>query len=165
MKTNLIMDFKVDKKNKKILVKRQFEAPLKKVWKAWTNSEILDQWWAPKPWKVKTKKMEFRKGGSWLCIMEGPKGEEHWGRIDYTSVNPLKSFSGIDSFSDKKGNINTNLPQAKWKIDFSELQDTTMVTIETTYDTPADLEKIMKMGFEEGFTKALENLDKLLNLR
>ena len=49
------MNFVVDKENNKVNVSREFAAPISKVWPAWTQSLILDQWWAPKPWKAKTK--------------------------------------------------------------------------------------------------------------
>ncbi|MDZ7624970.1 MAG: SRPBCC domain-containing protein [Ignavibacteriaceae bacterium] len=62
------MDFIVDKQNNKVKVTREFAAPLSKVWAAWTQSELLDQWWAPKPWKAKTKEMEFKEGGHWLYV-------------------------------------------------------------------------------------------------
>ena len=55
-----------DVANNKMTVVRQFDAPVEQVWRAWTESELLDQWWAPLPWKAKTKKMDFREGGSWL---------------------------------------------------------------------------------------------------
>ncbi|HYG14458.1 MAG TPA: SRPBCC domain-containing protein, partial [Bacteroidia bacterium] len=77
MKNNLLMDFNVDKANRKIKVTREFAAPLSQVWEAWTNSQVLDQWWAPKPWKAKTKTMNFTEGGYWLYAMVGPEGEEH----------------------------------------------------------------------------------------
>jgi uncharacterized protein YndB with AHSA1/START domain len=60
MKSDLFMEFTVDKANSKVSVKREFAAPLQDVWAAWTESELLDQWWAPKPWKAKTKIMDFR---------------------------------------------------------------------------------------------------------
>jgi uncharacterized protein YndB with AHSA1/START domain len=50
------MNFVVDKQNNKVKVTREFAAPLSKVWAAWTQSELLDQWWAPKPWKAKQRK-------------------------------------------------------------------------------------------------------------
>ena len=52
-----------DLPNKKITVTRHFNAPLDQVWKAWTESELLDQWWAPKPFKAETKFMDFKVGG------------------------------------------------------------------------------------------------------
>ncbi|RPI65216.1 MAG: SRPBCC domain-containing protein, partial [Ignavibacteriales bacterium] len=104
------MEFNKDLKNKKIYVKREFNASPEDVWNAWTNSELLDQWWAPKPWKAKTKSMDFREGGSWLYAMVGPDGTENFARVDYEKINPYKSFAGYDSFCDKKGNINTEPP-------------------------------------------------------
>ena len=56
MTTNLAFDFSIDRENKTIKVKREFAAELPLVWDAYTKSEILDQWWAPKPWKARTKK-------------------------------------------------------------------------------------------------------------
>lgn len=155
------MDFSVDKENKKIKVKREFAAPLSKVWAAWTERELLDQWWAPQPWKARTKKMDFKEGGRWIYTMTGPEGEEHWALADFKSITPLKSFSVLDAFCDENGNINTNLPRSVWIVEFSETQASTLVSIEIKYDSLNDLEKYIEMGFKEGFTAALENLDEI----
>lgn len=163
MKSNLMMDFSVDKENKTIHVKREFAAPLSKVWAAWTQSEILDQWWAPKPWKARTKTMDFTEGGYWLYAMIGPDGSEHWSRADFKSIQPQQSFSGLDAFCDAEGNINKDLPRSLWTNQFSNAStDSTMVNIEIKYDKLEDLEKIIEMGFKEGFTAGMENLDQLL---
>ena len=63
------VDFSIDRENKTITVKREFEAELPLVWDAYTQSEILDQWWAPRPWKARTKTMGFQEGLS--LAMEG----------------------------------------------------------------------------------------------
>src|SRR5688572_18009557 len=115
MKSSLLMNFTVDKKNNKLLVEREFAAPLSNVWASFTQSELLDQWWAPKPWQARTKSMDFREGGFWLYAMVGPEGEEHWGRMDYKTINPQKSFSAQDSFVDPEGKINPDLPRANFK--------------------------------------------------
>lgn len=161
MKQSLLMDFSVDKGNKKVKVEREFAAPLENVWAAWTQSEILDQWWAPKPYKTETKSMDFREGGSWLYAMIGPDGSTHLCRNDYKSINPLKSFSGLDAFCNADWTINTDLPRSFWNVSFSENSHSTLVSIEVGYEELADLEKIIEMGFREGFTAAMENLDAL----
>ncbi|MDB5149731.1 MAG: hypothetical protein JWQ57_3751, partial [Mucilaginibacter sp.] len=61
--TNNEAVFTKDLQNKKINVVRTFNAPLNLVWQAWTESDILDQWWAPKPYRAETKLMDFREGG------------------------------------------------------------------------------------------------------
>lgn len=162
MKQALLMNFLVDKENKQVKVEREFDAPLNLVWAAWTQSEILDQWWAPKPWKTETKEMNFAEGGYWLYAMKGPEGEVHWCRNDYETINPLKSFSGFDAFCDEEGNINPDFPRSKWTNAFAENNGSTTVTVLVSYDQLSDLEKIIEMGFKEGFTAALENLDEWL---
>ena len=161
MKTNLLINFSVDKENKKINVERAFAAPIDKVWSAWTKSEILDQWWAPKPWKARTKSMDFKEGGSWLYAMVGPEGEEHWARADYQKISPLKSFSAKDAFCDEDGNINDALPGSTWHNEFKEESDTTVVHVELTFKELSDLEANLQMGFKEGFLSAFENLDEI----
>lgn len=163
MKSSLVMNFSVDKEKKTINVEREFAAPLPKVWEAWTKSDILDQWWAPKPWKTRTKSMDFREGGKWQYAMVGPNDETHWCMVDYKTIKPQKSFSGLDAFCDVNGNLNTEMPRMNWKVDFNPTGDSTLVHINITFDDLNDLEKIIEMGFKEGFTSAMENLDELYN--
>ena len=59
----LQFDFIVDKSTNTVLVTREFDAELPLVWDAFTSKEILDQWWAPKPFESKTKVMNFEVGG------------------------------------------------------------------------------------------------------
>ncbi|MGN7886524.1 SRPBCC family protein [Dyadobacter sp. 22481] len=162
MKTSLVMNFSVDKENNRINVEREFAAPVAKVWAAWTQSELLDQWWAPRPWKARTKSMDFREGGTWLYAMVGPEGEEHWAKLDYKTINPQKSFSGIDAFCDENGKLNEEFARSTWTNTFTEADGSTTVSVVIQYDKYEDIEQIMQMGFKEGFTMALGNLDELL---
>jgi len=158
----LLFDFSVDRKNKTIHVKREFAAQLGLVWDAWTKPELLDLWWAPKPYQTKTKSLDFKEGGYWLYAMVGPEGDVHWCRADYKEIHPLESFSALDAFCDEKGNINQDFPRSFWTNSFNENEDSTTVDITIKYDELADLEKIIEMGFKEGFTMALENLDQYI---
>jgi uncharacterized glyoxalase superfamily protein PhnB/uncharacterized protein YndB with AHSA1/START domain len=162
MRRNLKFDFAVNKKDNTINVKREFAANLELVWQAWTNPEILDQWWAPKPYRTITKSMDFREGGMWLYAMISPQDEKHWCKNDYHKIQYQKNFSGLDAFCDENGTVNTNMPRTLWKNTFSENAATTTVTIVAKYENLADLEKIIEMGFKEGFTMALENLDQYI---
>ena len=163
MKANLLMNFTVDKAAKKLKIEREFAAPLANVWAAWTQSDLLDQWWAPRPWKTETRSMDFNPGGVWIYAMVGPGGEKHWCRNDYESITPLKNFSGRDAFCDDKANINESMPQSFWENEFSEAAEGTLVRIAVSYKELADLEKILEMGMQQGLTSALENLDELLD--
>lgn len=163
MKQALLMNFVVDKDNNKIKVEREFDAPLEMVWAAWTDSEILDEWWAPKPYKAETKFMDFRVGGYWLYAMVSPEGEKHWCRADYQAINPMQSYSLLDAFCDENGNINVAFPRMQWNNSFVEEDESTVVYIEINFDKPEDLEKVIEMGLKEGFTACMENLDHWLS--
>jgi uncharacterized protein YndB with AHSA1/START domain len=155
------MNFTVDKENSTVNVKREFNAPLADVWSAWTQPEILDQWWAPAPWKARTKKMDFKEGGRRLYAMVGPEGEEHWAIADFTSITPKSNFKYLDAFSDSEGNLNKDFPRSDWNVNFSEQGNSTIVDIVIKHEKLSDLEKIIEMGFKEGFTIAMEGLDEI----
>ena len=75
MKQTLHFDFLVDKKKNTITVRREFAANRQLVWDCYTKSELLDQWFAPKPFTTKTKSMEFNDGGHWIYAMIDPDGK------------------------------------------------------------------------------------------
>ena len=162
MNSNLQFDFIINKENKTVNIQREFAANLDLVWDAWTKPELLDLWWAPKPYQTKTKSMDFREGGRWLYAMISPAGEKHWCINDYKKIVPKKMYAGLDAFSDENGVINEEMPRTEWTNTFSENTTTTMVSIVAKYDSLADLEKIIALGFKEGLTMALQNLDQYL---
>jgi uncharacterized protein YndB with AHSA1/START domain len=151
-----------DVADKKIRVTREFEASPEKVWNAWTRRELLDQWWAPRPWKANTVSMDFREGGRWFYYMEGPDGSRHYCICDYQSIVKNKSYSGLDAFCDESQNLNTEFPRMQWTVEFNRTEPGTRVEVEISFSSVADLEKIIEMGFKEGFAAAHTNLDELL---
>ena len=157
--------FSKDLEKGNLTVVRAFDAPLEQVWKAWTTGGILDQWWAPKPYKAETKTMDFREGGRWLYCMVGPTGDRHWCRVDYKTIEPLRSITDKAMFCDEEGKENPDLPVMNWNKQFKRTGNATTVTIDITFDRVADMEAILKMGFQEGFTMGLGNLDEYLGSR
>lgn len=162
MTTNKQVSISKDLENKKLLIVREFDAPVDRVWRAWTEKDLLDTWWAPKPWKAKTKTMDFREGGFWLYCMIGPDGTQTWARVDFKTISNNKSFTAVDYFCDEKGNKNEDLPTMQWKNEFNPSKAGTKVTVEITFPNEGALKTILEMGFEEGFKAALGNLDELL---
>jgi uncharacterized protein YndB with AHSA1/START domain len=154
--------YTVDSDKKQIKVVREFDGTVEKVWKAWTDPKILDKWWAPKPWKANTKSMDLREGGKWLYYMEGPDGSKQHCGMNYEAIVPNKMFQGKDFFCDEKGNPNNELPTMHWKVSFNKSANGTRVEIDITFNSEADLNTIVQMGFKEGFAAAHSNLDELL---
>jgi uncharacterized protein YndB with AHSA1/START domain len=154
-----------DLANKKITITKHFDAKVDDVWQAWTKKEILDKWWAPHPWRSETNKMEFQEGGSWQYAMVGPENERHHGKFQYLKIRAPKSYEGVDSFTDERGFINPELPQAQWKVEFKSAGAGTDVKITVTPKSEGALEKFLEMRFEEGFKQALGNLDDYFETR
>lgn len=147
-----------------ITVSKLFNAPLQRVWDAYTNAEKLDQWWAPLPYKNETKTMDFREGGKWHYSMISPEGEKHWCLAFYDVINSLQNFEVRDSFCNEEGEPNNSVPSMKWNNNFkSETDVTTLLTVTIKFATVQDLETIVSMGFEVGFTMGLNQLEELLN--
>lgn len=165
MSMSLFSDFTVDKQNNTIDIKREFAADRLTVWDCYTKSELLDQWWMPMPWKSKTKSMDFREGGKWHYAAVGPKGEEHWSITSYLKIESQKMFLANDAFGDADGTINVQMPQSKWTMNFSDMGDNTLVHGIMQFPDLAQLEQTIAMGFKEGLTMAMENLDAMLAKR
>ncbi|NBA84569.1 SRPBCC domain-containing protein [Emticicia sp. CRIBPO] len=161
MNSSLLFNFKVDKSTNTVFVDKEFDAELSLVWDAFTKPEILDQWWAPKPFISKTKYMDFRVGGKRFYAMVNPEGTEiGWQIFNYTSVTPKSNFKCLSSFTDK--DETPILPATNWDLAFSERNRITKVCISIYFESLEELEKMTEMGFKEGFTATLNELNELL---
>ncbi|MGH9946763.1 MAG: SRPBCC family protein [Pyrinomonadaceae bacterium] len=154
------MDFIVDKETKTVSITKEFAADRDLVWDAYTKAELLDQWWAPKPFMSRTKAMDFEVGGRRFYAMVTPEGAERWAVQKYTSINPKTNFKFFNTFADKDENV--ELPGSDWDLNFSEQDGTTKVSISIYNESLERLERMIEMGFQEGFTMTLNYLEELL---
>ena len=160
MKNDLLFDFTVDKAAKTVFITREFDAELSLVWDAFTKPEILDQWTAPAPFVSKTKYLNFEVGGKRFYAMVSPEGQERWIIQEYTSISPKTNFKLYNAFADK--DENPELPGSEWDYNFSEQNGITKVNISIFNESLTRLEKMIELGFKEGFTLTLKNLENLL---
>ncbi|KQS36003.1 SRPBCC domain-containing protein [Pedobacter sp. Leaf194] len=162
MKNKLLFDFTVDKKTKTVVINREFDAELDLVWDAFTKANLLDQWVAPKPWKAKTKYMNFEVGGKRFYAMVSPEGHERWSIQEYTSITPKTNFKMLNAFADE--NERPELPGSEWNYNFAEQDGITSINLTIYNESLERLERMIDMGFKEGFTASVENLEKLLSV-
>jgi uncharacterized protein YndB with AHSA1/START domain len=160
MTNNLVFDFTVDKAAKTVYITREFDADLSLVWDAFTKAELLDQWVAPKPYRSVTKAMDFKVGGRRFYAMVSPEGHERWSVQKYTSITPKTNFKTFNAFADKDENL--ELPGSEWDYNFSEQDGRTIVNIRIYNESLARMEKMIEMGFTEGFKMSMVNLEDLL---
>ncbi len=163
MNNNLLSDFIVDKESKTVIITREFDAGLSLVWDAFTKPELLDQWVAPKPYMSRTKFMDFKVGGRRFYAMVSPEGIERWAIQKYTSISPKTNFKMFNTIADK--DENPELPGSEWDYTFSEQDGKTTVRITIYNESLARMEKLIEMGFKEGFAMSMTNLENLLASR
>ena len=160
MTNHLLFDFTVDKAAKTVSITREFAAELSLVWDAFTKPEILDQWTAPAPLTAKTKYMNFEVGGRRFYAMVSPDGQERWAIQTYTSITPKTNFKLNNAFADQ--DENPELPGSEWDYSFSEQNGITKVSITIYNESFERMERMIEMGFQGGFTMALNSLEELL---
>jgi uncharacterized protein YndB with AHSA1/START domain len=154
------MDSIVDKQTKTVSITKEFAFERSLVWDAYTKPELLDQWWAPKPFASRTKVMDFRVGGRRFYAMVSPEGAERWVVQKYTSITPKTNFKLFNAFADE--NENLELPGSDWDLNFSEQEGTTKVSISIYNESLERLERMVELGFVEGTKMQLKNLEELL---
>lgn len=156
--------FDIDRNRHTITVTTKYEAPIEQVWAAWTQSDILDQWWAPHPWKVETKEMNFVPNGRWLYAMVSPEGEKIWSLLEYIEISANHSFVAKDAFCDESGIISYNVhPGSKWHNILEYSQGWTTVTNTISFESADAMDDILNMGFREGYQMGLNNLENYLS--
>jgi len=155
--------FNQDFRAKSIYVMKIYHAKSAKVWDYFTKPELLDLWWAPKPWVCETDTLNFEEGGVWLYSMNGPEGEKIFSLVKYGEINEHRSFDGVDAFCDADGNVDTKFPQTQWLIGFTGTEEGTKVSVNIHFQSEDDMKKQLEMGFEEGFKMGLNQLEDIFN--
>ena len=98
--------------------------------------------------------------GRRFYAMIGPEGQEHYAIQKYTSITPKSNFKYLNAFADK--DENAFLPGSDWDLNFKEYNGITKVSITIYNDSLERMEKMIEMGFKEGFTATLNDLEILL---
>lgn len=152
------------------VMERIFQAPRELVFKAFTTSEHLSRWFAPRGWEVPVSNMDFRIGGSWhFCMKCVDKsqgdfyGMEAWSKAVYNEIVAPEKIVYTDYFTDAEGNVADGMPSGTVTLIFVEVEGKTRVISSTNYPTTEDLSKVIGMGMEQGATETWDRLAELLD--
>ena len=164
-------------RSKELVITREFDAPRERVWKAWTDPELLKRWWGPEQFTAPSIKIDLRVGGKYVFAMQGPPGSE-WDKVMYSGgifeqIVPNEKLVLTDYFSDENGN---KLPPADLgqAADFPSEQKVTVLfedlakgrtRLSVIYPMPDDeaqYQAILKSGMKEGWESSLNKLERAL---
>ena len=161
MTNNFVFESDLDAKT--IHIVREFNAPIEKVWKAFTDPDVLEKWIAPKPWTAETKIWDFTVGGISLYAMVSPEGQKHWVYAEFTAIENGSAISTTGMFCDGEGNPVTDGPKSSRDTKFSSIEgNRTKVDSVITFDDEATIKWFVEGGFKEGTTMTFIQLDELL---
>lgn len=159
-----------DSENKTLVIEREFDGSVDKVWKAYADKETFEKWWGPEGWETTTKEFNFVSGGrvhyGMKCVDEQQGewfGQTSWGLMALESVEDGKSFTYKDYFSDENGVLNQELPVLTITNEFVDLGDgRSKLVSRSVADNAEQIEELIKMGMLEGFSSQLTKLDAML---
>lgn len=139
---------------------RLIRAPRMLLWRAWTEPELLMQWFCPLPWKVVRAQMDVRPGGTSLFVMRGPEGQEFPNPGVYLQVDPGRRLVATDAFTDAWTPSERAFMVAD--IRFDDEAGGTRYTAQAHHWTLEAKAEHEKMGFHEGWGKATDQLEALV---
>lgn len=85
-------------------ITRSFNAPVKRVWQAWTEADPLKQWWGPTGFTAPVANVDFREGGTSLVCMRSPDGHNMHNLWTYQTIEPMQRLEFTQYWSDPNGN-------------------------------------------------------------
>ena len=148
---------------KKIYLSREFNAPIDKVWQAFTVPELLAKWVAPKPWKVEDQTWDFAVGGVSKYAMVSPEGQVHWMYDEFTAIESGSRIATTGMFCDAEGNPNKDGSKSYTETKFFAIEGN-RTRIETThiFDSEDTIKWFVEGGFKEGTAATYAQLDEVL---
>lgn len=146
--------------DRELVLTRIIDAPREKVYRAWTEANLLKQWFAPLPFTTPMAELDVRAGGANTIVMRGPDGTEFPNKGVYLEVVPNERLVFTDAFT--KAWEPSEKPFFTCVLTFEDVGGKTRYTARARHWTVADREAHEKMGFHEGWGQCTDQLAKLV---
>ncbi len=145
---------------RELVLTRIIDAPREKLFKAWTDPELVKQWFAPLPWTTSAAELDVRPGGTAMVVMRDPDGNEYPNPGVYLEVVENERLVFTDAFT--KAWEPSEKPFMTAIVTFEDIGGKTRYTARARHWTVADREAHEKMGFHEGWGQCADQLAALV---
>ncbi|WP_034302441.1 SRPBCC family protein [Herbaspirillum sp. RV1423] len=145
--------------DRELVLTRLLDAPRANVYRAWTEPELLKQWFAPAPWTTPTVETDVRPGGASLIVMRGPDGDEFPNRGVYLEVVKDEKLVFTDAYTIAWAP--SEKPFITVILTFADEDGKTRYTARVRHWSSTDREAHEKMGFHEGWGLCAMQLEAL----
>ena len=142
-----------------LVLTRIIDAPRDKVYRCWTDPELVKQWFAPRPWTTSEVRMDVRPGGSSHVVMRDPDGNDYPNPGLFLEVVPNEKLVFTDAFTSAWQP--SEKPFMVVILTFEDEGGKTKYTAVARHWTVADREAHEKMGFHEGWGQCASQLEEL----
>jgi uncharacterized protein YndB with AHSA1/START domain len=146
--------------DRELVLARLIDAPREKLFRAWTDPELLKQWFAPLPYTTPVAELDVRPGGASLVVMRGPDGVDMPNRGVYLEVAKNERLVFTDAYA--KAWEPSAKPFMTVILTFENEGGKTRYTARVRHWTVADREAHEKMGFHEGWGICADQLAALV---
>lgn len=143
-----------------LVLTRLIDAPRSKLYRAWTDPELITQWFVPRPWTIARAELDVRPGGSNLIVMRNPEGQEFPNRGVYLEVVPDRRLVFTDAYTSAW--VPSQRPFITGIVTFDDEAGQTRYTARVVHWSVADREAHEKMGFHEGWGQCADQLAELV---
>ncbi len=141
---------------REIVTERVFDAPRERVFQAFTDPELIPQWWGRREDKTTIDKLDVREGGDWRFVADGPDGTTAF-RGTFRVIDPPETVEQTFEWEGMPGHIVVETAT------FEDLGDgRTKVSTRSRFDTPEERDGMLASGMEIGMGESYERLDELL---
>jgi len=138
---------------------RVFNAPRTLVWQAWTDPEMLAQWFGPRGFSSRVPELDVRVGGSLRIVMQGPDGSDYPMKGTFRDVVPPERLVFTNIAIDNEGR---HLLEGMTTVTFAEQGGKTTMTLRTHAVGRVPVASQMLVGMEAGWTQSIDRLEELL---
>lgn len=144
--------------DREIVISRNFDAPRRIVWAAWTDPKHIAQWWGPDGFNAPPCEIDLREGGSFLVELTGPDGNVYPCRGVFREVVEPERIV-YDGPPNEPAGCGAGIPpNATVTVTFAEAGSGTRLTIHTLLASASDRAAAAAEGFIPGWQQSLERL-------
>jgi uncharacterized protein YndB with AHSA1/START domain len=138
-----------------ILITREFDAPARLVYRAWTEPELVRRWWSGDRGKVTSVDIDLRVGGSWRFVMTANAGFEVAFHGEYREIAPAERMAWTEVFE--------GVPDAEAlaTVTFTEAAGLTTVQMLVQHTSQQHRDMHINSGMEDGLQEALDQLEQV----
>ncbi|MHB1311108.1 MAG: SRPBCC family protein [Gemmatimonadaceae bacterium] len=139
-----------------LILSRVVAAPRARIWAAWTEPELLKQWFCPAPWSVTHAEVDLRPGGRFAFVMRSPEGQEFPNEGCILEVVPQERLVWTDALG--PGYRPTGNPFMTAVLTLRDVPGGTEYIARAIHRDPETRMKHEEMGFHGGWSTALDQL-------